>query len=386
MGVENFEKMKSLPALKLFDDRVCDLLNELANVIRNDKEAKAYPDVITFGFFCRKANIQILKRQYYKESRIGRGLSFHVAPANVPINFAYSLVSGLLAGNPCIVRASSKDFAQTRIICRLLQTIQKKHDILRYVAIISYEHDKEVTDYFSSIVNVRVIWGGDHTVHEIRKSPVKPRCIEVTFANRYSLCIVYAAKLLKMDNMENLVRGFYNDTYLYDQNACSSPKLLYWVGEKKDIYNAKKLFWGAIQQFMENQYTVEPVIAVDKLLIGCKAAIEIPDTVIEPVQNNIIQRIHIRLLPANLSDYTCPGGSFVEYDSERLDDLIPVITEEYQTLIYIGFSGKDLMDWVKENGLKGIDRIVPVGKAVDFSLTWDGYNLIDTMSRIVDFS
>lgn len=76
----------------------------------------------------------------------------------------------------------------------------------------------------------------------------------------------------------------------------------------------------------------------------------------------------------------------MEYDSERLDDLIPVITEEYQTLIYIGFSGKDLMDWVKENGLKGIDRIVPVGKAVDFSLTWDGYNLIDTMSRIVDFS
>ena len=32
----------------------------------------------------------------------------------------------------------------------------------------------------------------------------------------------------------------------------------------------------------------------------------------------------------------------------------------------------------------GIDRIVPIGKTTDFSLTWDGFDLIDTLSRKIE--
>jgi hypothetical protein len=39
---------------------------------------------------------------------------------------------------------------------------------------------------------------------------------------------------------------------------------------------------------------------------------------------------------------------------------------------------------VVSNGLSGIDRIVPVGKALDMGVIWDGYDLIRTMSRIVN--
>ena len=40
----------------------------------------------------------ILKKEYKKDEslRLGRGIIFHIAPSNVPINFAYSLVAGLL--------------------------------------------------------------------------------------------------------------------------------------------------------------------------------------------------------------------------------------------------------------------------------------------------
>ena len=33
------------------------------------------------------------------------------------------------------------------------------------------------------------------------------------------------------------------------------------------------------------------------------------------------------------------------------------------------------------NSLRGIDRIAPVGHTMDFALTWDGYDLIRTLSR-----
>ena len=35
------------------------------------------------------------------------------------------------------------------------------------------------------------------------------------------------------------------------------------------------------------------------------------------------------------------------------------------------------------SGVKGIDRIVPVGKTMDFDLIWDGNNLYERLTRII---
>ena len=60
---------------------------------------------------------------------IGRGLAYHIAPSNIPINFAYSLVFGLLSGNTNIVRLSSKNFIQIKLLCDLFFKILKKKNI-----------------------------------------------------------------------------------------------------------------------------------------------------------------------------------------------------------------------------------------------------------------
>ena len=106
--------MPSLRAFRPFSGEICLFLHALSQTLMAGKEAKAFPDVITFGFFCRKGNIERLKEAYRAQIsyRLGRGVTFHIAPANVPVNFAYSLVCGLLAGNACIVRAPSRPFPQ----------------------------------------------------------------------------------------------------------------------------------------------------------------------------------------------------------------------------------------------------------------------------------
>lgn len=382
MEVNSFEDMSRLPSLKLFDDHVCNMLNQLSKAIRNDEEAKKYSDIVTFGFFCRRSNIERLKCQYDTGNRIGKGLSFHIAPSNVPINFAYSLAAGLLAGNSCIVRVSSKDFPQIRIICSLLKEIDMTPELRKYLAVISYAHDREITDYFSALCSLRVIWGGDETIRIIRKSLLPPRCTEITFADRYSICVIHAGNMLRIQDLNDIIRAFYNDTYLYDQNACSSPRLVYWMGDKTDIEQARKLFWAALRRYLKDRYVTEPVTAIDKLMMDYKAAMELSDPTIEKTDNNV-HCIMVKSLPDRLQDYACPGGSFIEYASDSLSDLVSVINSKFQTLTYIGLSGKELADWVIGHGLNGIDRIVPVGKAADFSLIWDGYNLIDCMSREV---
>ena len=135
-------------ALRPFDNRICDFLKAVSVVLMQDPEAKKYSDVITFAFFCRKGNIDRLKKEFGKDAdtRLGRGLTFHVAPSNVPVNFAYSLVAALLAGNAVIVKASSKDFVQTRIIAAAMNSVLEREMFLElkpYVTIISYPRDKK---------------------------------------------------------------------------------------------------------------------------------------------------------------------------------------------------------------------------------------------------
>ena len=80
-------------------------LNELSNILRKSATAKNYPDLMAFSFWCRKGHLEKLKRKQANiERRLGRGLVFHIAPSNVPLNFGYSYIFGLLAGNVNVVK------------------------------------------------------------------------------------------------------------------------------------------------------------------------------------------------------------------------------------------------------------------------------------------
>ena len=42
------------------------------------------------------------------------------------------------------------------------------------------------------------------------------------------------------------------------------------------------------------------------------------------------------------------------------------------------------MNFINKNNFKGVDRIVPIGQSLDMGLIWDGYDLIRTLSRVVE--
>ena len=65
---------------------------------------------------------------------------------------------------------------------------------------------------------------------------------------------------------------------------------------------------------------------------------------------------------------------------------LPVIKKNYQTLSYYGVHKDDLISFFKTNKPLGVDRVVPIGNTLDFSLNWDGYDLINQMSRIIEIN
>ena len=68
---------------------------------------------------------------------------------------------------------------------------------------------------------------------------------------------------------------------------------------------------------------------------------------------------------------------------KSLDQISNIINKKYQTFSYYGIDKKTLKSFIEKNKPSGIDRIVPIGKTSEFSLNWDGYNLISTLSRSI---
>lgn len=369
-----------------FSEGAISFLSALSKKILRDPQSRAYPDVVTFAFFCRRSNLLIQKKRYTKqELRLGRGVVFHIAPSNVPINFAYSLVSGLLSGNINIVRVSSKTFPQVDLVIRHIGELFEDPEytsIASRIVLVRYDRHSNATAWFSSISNVRLIWGGDDTIAEIRKYPIPARSFDVCFSDRYSIAVLNPDTVMSAtdDEISKLVEGFYQDTYLFDQNACSAPHLVLWL-DRKTTVAAKQRFWKAVYEFTSRKYQLQAVMGVDKLTAFYRQAVSMPVSRAE-MPDNLVFRAELKSLCTNIDEFRCACGYFSEYTIKDLNEIIAIITVKYQTLGYYGFSKEDLTSFVENNRLQGLDRIVPIGETTNFSFTWDGYDLIETLTRI----
>ena len=371
-----------------YDDLLCEFLNSLSSELRSCKESAAFPDIMTFAFWCRKANITKLKAAFEDgKVRLGLGLVFHITPSNVPINFAFSFVFGLLSGNANIVRVPSKLFPQVDMVCAAIDRVFASHkysEIKAMNAVVRYEQDDRITGSFSGNCNARIIWGGDQTIRSIRKLPTIERCVDIAFSDRYSFCVIDAPSVLQLDETQliKLARRFYNDTYLMDQNACSSPHLIVWQGEGKQ--SAKEKFWEAVYHTVAEKYSLAAVSAVDKYTMLCQNAVELDNISSFKKSGNHVYRIGIDSLPDGMENLRGRCGFFYEYDTDDINSIAPIVNDTYQTLTYFGVNKTELIGFVVENRLPGIDRIVPIGKALDMDVIWDGYDIVKSLSRIID--
>ena len=375
---ENVADMSKLRQLHPFEDKAVEFLNDLSAMLRTNRE---YPDVATFGFWCRKAAVMQEKAKYDDVSeRYGKGIVFHSTPSNVPVNFAFSFAAGLLAGNANIVRLPGKPFEQVDIICDAIRTLlaQKHADIAPYICFVKFPPHKEITDSFSALCNVRVIWGGDATIAEIRRSDISARTTEITFADRHSIAVIDADAYIGSDNKDMLIQNFYNDTYYTDQNACTSPRIIFWKGSKKE--EAKADFWARVHDMVRGKYSLSPVQSVGKLNAAYKAAALKPLRLIKS-PDMYITRLSVDQLDDDLMQLKYNSGFFFEKDINDLSEILPVCSNRCQTLSYYGIGRDEFAKFLDGSRPVGIDRIVPIGKTMDFSLVWDGYDLIRQMSR-----
>ncbi len=387
----NISQIKSIEVhpLPIFSEISKEFLSDLSIKLFNNKSFRTYDDIASFAFWCRKSNIEKIAFDYSTQNYfLGRGIALHITPSNVPVNFAFSFAFGLLSGCANIVRIPSDKFNQIEIICSEIFDLLSKN---KYISLskmnefITYEKDSEINQELSKIANVRLIWGGDKTIYELKKVRTNPRCLDVCFSDRYSFCIINSKKFNYLDNEQKqiLVNKFYNDAFYLNQNACSSPFLIIWEGDSKNCNKAKSSFWSFVNKKINQKLVLEDSEIMEKFRHLCKTSIDYHHELNINWENNMIYRLNLKKMSDDFYKFKFRSGFFFEYSTNNINEIWEVINEKYQTITYYGIKPETIFNSLKKANVLGVDRIVPIGQALEIGHIWDGFDIIRTLSRCI---
>ena len=163
--------------------------------------------------------------------------------------------------------------------------------------------------------------------------------------------------------------------------GCSSPRSLVWVGTGALGHLADD-FHQRLQAVAHRKgYDPDASLELAKLSHAYRSIIDMPvdtyqrygsaDTVLETAG-----------FPAARGEF-CGAGLLYQWHVIELAELAPHIRRQDQTLGVFGVPDASIRDFVAAVAGRGIDRIVPIGKALDFGRFWDGYDLLAEFTRRV---
>ncbi|MHB1688634.1 MAG: acyl-CoA reductase [Ignavibacteriaceae bacterium] len=388
----DFISRRRLPPFEVIS---IDFLSALSRKILETTGIKTYPELVALAYWLRKANLLSIINDFKKgvsenEILVPGGLAFHVAPSNVDSIFIYSWALSLLAGNLNIVRVTQNLNPQLELLLLLIRELMEEErwqKIAERNLVVTYPREGKTNSFISAQADLRVLWGGDETIRSIRSLPSKPTTKDISFADKFSYTAIKCSEYLILNDTakSNLAKQFYNDSYWFDQMACSSPRFVFFAGEKNQCEETGKDFWEYLEKELNQKGQSDTInIAMEKLVYlyeSFSVAEEASSTVELNKDKPTVARIGINEI--RKFNETCGGGFFFECFIESLDDLIKTVTRKDQTLSYFGFNKDNLKDFVcKVNGA-GIDRIVPVGQALNFGPIWDGYSLLNELTKRV---
>ncbi len=165
-----------------------------------------------------------------------------------------------------------------------------------------------------------------------------------------------------------------------DQNACSSPHLIVWYKTKqKNIEN----FWKMLEKKVNKKYQIDIGNAFKKFESKINNLINVENFSALKSNGNNISRVEIYKLQRNIENLRGKFGQFFEYKTDNMN-FLKIVSKKYQTLSVYGVNKDIIMNKILSMNLRGVDRVVDIGKSNSITLLWDGYDVVRSLSRIIN--
>ncbi|MCC5854443.1 MAG: acyl-CoA reductase [Idiomarina sp.] len=355
----------------------------LSKRLLSDPASRDYPDLVALGFWLRKSHIEQILQPYHALALRPIGHIFHAAPGNVDSLFVYSGMLSLLCGNRNTIRLSTRMGGSAQLLCNMIRELSADFPtVAARFQLIRCERDAPELKELQARIDARVLWGSNEGIQALRQVPMPAHARELTFAHKLSFCVLGAEALLQANNdaLHKLVEGFARDNLTFAQQACSSAKLVVWQGNSEAIHTAATQFWQALAAYVELPSATQLQMTESEQYrsVNNQQNLAMASAVSD------IQRFGQFSVAQtdSLSPFFIDGhqgcGLFVQMSVQHVDELSHQLVSAHQTLSYFGV--ENVQDWAK-NQLCGIDRVVPVGQALEFDTLWDGVDLVRAFSR-----
>lgn len=374
---------RNIELLMPMDDVNLAFLEALSNDLMKRPEAKVHAELVALGFWLRKRNIQYMFEsslcQTSKVMHKPLGTVVHFTPANVDTMFVYSWVCSLLCGNNNIVRVAT---AQSDIKDVLLNTLDRLFHLPQFASVakrnwfVSYDISSGFSEKLSKIADARVIWGGDDSVNNIRALPCKPRCRDISFSDRFSATLLDLRNVNENQNTEELALKLWRDSMPYQQQACSSPRIIYFLGDTSVLHRV-------LVQLNKHSYEQDRAITQkNNQLVNTQLAQSI-DQDCEILLRDRICAIKVSAITQDRLEWHNGENVFYVRHLDKPEAMFTDFLDKLQTLSYWGVSEQEKLKVLSHPSISGIDRVVPVGLALEFGPQWDGFDLTTQLSRVV---
>ena len=259
-----------------------------------------------------------------------------------------------------------------------LHSNKKFKDVLKRFQIITYEHSDKITLVLSELCDRRVIWGSDPTINTIKNIPTKLSSVDILFPDRHSSAIIKNESLVKISSQQlsNLAKKLINEISMFGQLACSSPRTIFLIGSpNKSVEN----FISILKKTNLNDLSSSEVM--DKYVSFTSHAVQ---NEVSKIESKNLSNINI-LYPNRVNDeviYCNSGnGSILLYYLKNIKEIYKYLEPKEQTLSYYGFKKEELITLAMKIENRAVDRIVPIGEALNFDYIWDGINLLESFTR-----
>lgn len=355
-------------------------ISALSDLLLKDARCRPFADLLALGFWLRPAHLQKILQPYRSQPYLLRplGLVFHNAPANVDSLFMYPALLSLLMGNQNLIRLSSRAGGSAALLLTLINELAGLFPAVnqRLMFVRTAHQDAELTAWLQHI-DGRLLWGSDAAIVAQRQTPVPAHCRDLTFAHKFSLCLLDANALLLCSDadLQAMQALFSRDHLSYAQQTCASAKLLVWLGEPATVKQAQQRFWPALeqQQQLTDSEHFQALAAAQQLIAGS-------DNYQQLQLRPLIRLSAVALDPQMIELH--PGcGLFLEMTAATLDELAPQLAQAHQTISYWGLDPALLAGW-QQSLLVGVDRLVPLGQSLHFHPVWDGMDLPLQLARV----
>lgn len=390
---ERLTRLRAAPSRAPFDAIGMAFVETVSRALLGDRTFGSTGALVALGHWFRHANLRALHAHLTSRGSVGanlgvrRGVVFHLAPANVDTLPLYCWLLSLLCGNANILRVSRRSVADLGAFFERVASILAREDfslLAESNLVLTYDHDEAMTEHLSARCDLRLVWGSDARVSQLRRVPLPPLAGELVFPNRFSIAMIRAAALegLSEPRLRVLAEGFRRDVFEFDQQACASPRALVWVGDEASCQRARARFWPAVAaELAERGLEQDAMQVMDRLTTQFRLLESRPGARAETPPGVLPARVWLTDLGLEERQIHAGQGVLIELERASLREALRLLQPCDQTIGYFGFAREDWLEHLPELPTHAGDRLVPIGSALTFSPVWDGVDLLHAFTR-----